>query len=69
MADPTEVDAADPAKKNSEVLGPSSDEATVQMSELDQTCYWNDTEFQQGQQVISGGKKFECSFGKWVPID
>ncbi len=37
MADPTQVDAADPSKKNSEILGPTSDEATVQMSELDQT--------------------------------
>ncbi len=37
MADSTQVDAADPSKKNSEILGPTSDEATVQMSELDQT--------------------------------
>ncbi len=69
MADPTQVDAADPSKKNSEILGPTSDEATVQMSELDQTCFWYDTEYQQGQQVLAEGKKYECSFGKWVPLD
>lgn len=69
MADPTEVGAIDPSKKNSEILGPTSDEATVQMSELDQTCFWNDAEFQQGQQVASEGKKYECSFGRWLLLD
>ncbi|NNE36997.1 MAG: hypothetical protein HKN08_01730 [Gammaproteobacteria bacterium] len=69
MADPTQVDAADPSKKNSEILGPTSDEATVQMSDMEQTCFWNDMEYQQGHQLESDGKKYECSFGKWVPID
>ena len=69
MADPTQVDAADPSKKNSEILGPTSDEATVQMSEMDQTCFWNDVEFQQGQSVISEGMEYQCSFGKWIPMD
>jgi hypothetical protein len=69
MADPIDVGAIDPSKKNSEILGPTSDEATVQMSELDQTCSWNDIEYQQGQKVVSEGKKYECSFGRWIPLD
>lgn len=69
MADPTQVDATDPAQKNSEILGPTSDEATVQMSEMDQTCFWNDVEFQQGQSVVCEGKEYQCSFGKWIPAD
>ncbi len=67
MTDATEVGAIDPSKKNSEILGPTSDEATVQMSELEQTCYWNDVEYAQGKQVIAEGKIYECSFGKWIP--
>jgi hypothetical protein len=69
MADAIDVKAADPSKKTSEILGPTSDEATVQMSELDQKCFWNDVEYNQGQQVVAEGKKYECSFGKWIPLD
>ena len=54
MADPIDVDAIDPSKKNSEILGPTSDEATVQMSELDQKCSWNDVEYPQGQTGYAG---------------
>ena len=32
----TEVGAIDTSKKNSEVLGPTSDEATVQMDQLEE---------------------------------
>lgn len=69
MADPIQVGPADPSKKNSEILGPTSDEATVQMSELDQKCYWNGTQYDQGVRVVSQGKRYECSFGKWIPLD
>ena len=69
MADVNEVDAADPSKKSSEILGPTSDEATVQMSELKQKCFWNDVEYDQGAQISVEGKKYECNFGKWLPTD
>ena len=66
---PTTVDPVDDAKKNSEILGPDSDEATVQMDQLEDKCYWNDTEFATGDQVESKGKCYECSFGRWIPLD
>lgn len=65
----TEVDAINNSKKNSEVLGPGSDEATVQMDQLEEKCYWNDVEFSNGDQVSSAGKCYECSFGRWVEVD
>ena len=69
MAEVTEVDAADPSKNSSEILGPTSDEATVQMSELEQKCIWNDVEYDQGAHISAEGKKYECSFGKWILSD
>ncbi|MGK0297214.1 MAG: hypothetical protein ACI9XC_000815 [Gammaproteobacteria bacterium] len=69
MGDAIEVGADDPSKKSSEILGPNSDEATVQMSEMELTCFWNDVEYDQGKQIITEGKVYECSFGKWLPQD
>ena len=66
MANAIPVDAADPSKKISEIIGPTSDEATVQMSELDQQCFWNDTEFSQGDKISADGHQYECSFGRWI---
>ena len=66
MAEAIPVDTADPSKKTSEIIGPTSDEATVQMSELDQQCFWNDTEFSQGDKISAGGQQYECSFGRWI---
>ena len=65
----TEVEAIDTSKKNSEVLGSASDEATVQMDQLEEKCYWNDAEFSSGDQVLSNGKCYECSFGRWIEVD
>lgn len=65
----TEVEPVDNSKKNSEVLGPTSDEATVQMDQLEEKCYWNDAEFTGGDQVSNGGKCYECSFGRWIEIE
>jgi hypothetical protein len=62
----TEVGAIDTSKKSSEVLGPTSDEATVQMDQLEEKCYWNDAEFSTGDQVTSEGVCYECSFGRWI---
>jgi hypothetical protein len=64
----TEVDAIDANKKNSEVLGPSADEATVQMDQLEEKCYWNDAEFSTGDQVTHAGECYECSFGRWIQV-
>ena len=69
MGDATKVDPADPAKKTSEIVGPTSDEATVQMSQLDRKCWWNGAEYDQGARIDAGGDRYECSFGKWVPLD
>lgn len=69
MPDPIRVDVADPSKKTSEILGPTSDEATVQMSELTQKCYWNGVEYEQGARVETGSNCYECSFGRWIPLD
>ncbi len=69
MSDATPVDAPDSSKKNSEVMASSSDEATVQMSDMDAKCYWNDAEFETGDKVTSEGKCYECSFGRWIELD
>lgn len=69
MADVIKVDVADPSKKTSDIIGPTSDEATVQMSELTQKCFWNNVEYRQGTKVISDGHRYECSFGRWIPLD
>ena len=69
MSDKKEVEAADPAKKTSEVLGPMSEQATVQMSKQDEKCYWNDDEFSHGDQVMADGECYECSYGRWVLVD
>ncbi len=69
MAEPTQVEAADPAKNTSEIVGPISDEATVTMTNESKTCTWNDVTFNQGDQVIADGTCYECSFGRWVPME
>jgi len=69
MAEAISVELADQSKKTSEILGPASDEATVQMSEMDRKCYWNNVEYEQGVQIVANGSHYICSFGKWVPQD
>ena len=68
MSDAKPVAAPDTTKKNSEIMRPTSDETTVQMSEIDAKCYWNDEAFDTGQQVSSEGKCYECSFGCWTEV-
>ena len=70
MADKsTPVEQIDPAKKTSEIVGPMSDEATVNMALQNEKCYWNDVTFTQGDQVTLGDECYECSFGRWVKIE
>lgn len=69
MSAPKEVRPADPARKTSEILGQTADERTVKMDLQDAKCYWNDEEFGQGQQVSVDGTCYECSFGRWLPLD
>ncbi len=66
---PTHVKPVDPARNTSTVLGPMSEQSTVQMNLQKEKCYWNDTEFSQGEQIISDGKCYECSYGRWVEVD
>jgi hypothetical protein len=69
MSDVTQVEAVDPAKKTSPITGPVHDEATVQMDQIEETCFWNDTEFTLGDRVSVDGKCYECNLGRWVEID
>ncbi|MCG8325281.1 MAG: hypothetical protein MI673_07170 [Thiotrichales bacterium] len=68
MSNPTTVEAADPAKQTSEIVGPLSEEATVTMTNESKKCLWNDQEFNQGDRVSVDGTCYECSFGRWVEI-
>lgn len=68
MADAKPVETPDPTKKTSEIVGATSDEATVQMGSEQNKCLWNDEEFSQGEQVTADGKCYECSFGHWIEI-
>jgi len=61
------VEPADPAKKTSDIVSATSDEATVQMDQLDDQCFWNDESFAQGAQISVDGKCYTCSFGRWMP--
>ncbi len=68
--EPTVIDTEpmDPAKKNSRVAGPISDEATVQLSQANAQCYWNDTEYPAATRVSAEGICYECCFGQWVTL-
>ncbi len=68
-SNPVEVEAPDSSKKTSDILGPMSEEATVSMDLQDEHCYWNDAEFSQGDQIIAEGKRYECSYTRWVVVD
>lgn len=69
MADVTKVEAPDSSKNTSEIMGPDSDDETVQMSDMDAKCFWNDIEFQTGDKVNADGQCYECSFGRWIPAE
>lgn len=69
MAKAKPVAAADPAKKTSDIISATSDEATVQMDQLADSCFWNDEEFRQGERVEVDGECYECSFGSWIRIN
>jgi len=69
MAEPKVVEPADPSKKTSQILDATSDEATVQMDQLNQECFWNDEAFAQGARIDVGGTCYECSFGRWVTVE
>ena len=63
------VETPAPSKKTSEILGPMSEEATVRMDLQSENCYWNDAEFSQGDQVTVDGKRYECSYSRWLEVD
>ena len=68
-SNPVAMETPDPAKKTSTILGPMSEEATVKLNSQDVQCYWNDTEFSQGSQIIADVKCYECSYGNWLEVD
>lgn len=63
------VEPAAPGRKTSQILGPTGGEATVKMDLQDAKCYWNDAEFSQGDRISLKDECFECSFGRWVPVE
>jgi hypothetical protein len=63
------VEAVDPDKKTSSLLGPITEESTVQYNLKDQKCYWNDVEFEAGDRILNGGTCYECSYGRWVIVE
>jgi len=69
MSDSTSVSPMDPNKKNSPVANPMDEQATVMLSHAKTTCSWNAQEFTDGQLVECEGKRYECSYGQWVPLD
>ena len=69
MTEPTMVEAQDPSKKNSKVVGPMDSQDTVQLEAEGAKCYWNDLEFSKGDRIIHEGQCHECSFGLWVSVD
>ncbi len=69
MSQPVVVEPMDPARQNSPKTGPLSDEATVQMSNANAPCYWNDVEYAPGSRVTEGDTCYECSFGRWIELD
>ena len=69
MGNPTAVEAADPGRTTSEIVGPLSDEATVTMSQEENSCLWNDQKFDQGERISVDGDCYECSFGRWIKVD
>ena len=60
------VEPMDPTKKNSQISGPVSAEATIIMSAASNTCIWNDQSFDEGSVVDSEGVSYECHMGQWV---
>lgn len=69
MSGATPVKRAEPGKKTSEILGPTSGEATVKMDLQTAKCYWNDAEFSQGARISVNDECYECSFGRWVAVE
>ncbi len=68
MSKTTTVDAVDPLKKTSKVIDSAGNEVTVQMTDTEAKCYWNDAEFSAGAEIDANGKRYECSFGYWVEV-
>ncbi len=66
MSDKTQVAAMDSDLKNSPIITPDAEEATLVMEPGANACFWNGVEFPEGAQVESQGVSFECGFGRWV---
>ena len=62
------VQPAEPGKNTSPIAVPTGDEATVQMTEENECCYWNNDKFRQGEMISAGGKTYVCNFGSWMEM-
>ncbi len=69
MSEKSVVDPMNPNKKNSNIAGPVSDEATVIIDKARNTCHWNDVSFPDGALVENEGVTYECHFGQWIKKD
>jgi hypothetical protein len=62
------VQPAEPGKNTSPITVPTGDEATVQMTEENECCYWNNDKFKQGEMIKAGDKTYVCNFGSWMEM-
>lgn len=69
MSEAKKVDPVDSSKKTSEIIDGTAGEATVKMDLQSAKCHWNDVEFSQGDRVEAEGQCYECSFGRWLPVE
>lgn len=60
------VASMDAVRKNSDIVESLSGEKTVILGEDKTRCYWNDTEFTEGNTVCDGGVPYRCHMGLWV---
>jgi hypothetical protein len=64
----TQVEPMDVSKKNSKIVESLADVSTVIMDK-EITCYWNDTEFQEGSMICDSGMAYNCNMGYWIKQD
>ncbi|MBI1732416.1 MAG: hypothetical protein HYR49_06565 [Gammaproteobacteria bacterium] len=62
------VQPADPVRKTSPITEPTGDEATVQMTDENESCFWNDEKFKHGEMISAGGQAYVCNFGNWMKM-
>jgi len=69
MPDKTQVAAMDSGQRNSPIMDPGAEDATLVMEPGANLCYWNGAEFKEGSMIESAGITYECAYGSWVQCD